>query len=221
MARTSDQVLQGIQANHLPTGWAWDHNHTSNTVRSLRPLADFASHFEGAAEAQLDEATPFTALQLLGAYERVLGPDECLGDPATLTFDQRRMSVSARWTLPPDVSIPGIIALAAAYGVTITIAEQPRHCCGVLKCGMTLRGHPQQFTWVVGLPVARVIPFRCGASKCGDPLGKIERNTQIECVIRRIAPDHTAPVFRYASASPPGSDAWWDAFGWDDGSVWV
>jgi uncharacterized protein YmfQ (DUF2313 family) len=220
MARTSGEVLAGISGNLLPTGWAWDHTPTSNTVRSLRPLADFASGFEAAAEAQLEEATPFTAQQLLGAYERVLGPDECLGDPATLTAAELRQSVNARWTLPTDVSIGGIIALAAAYGITITITEIRRHCCGVLRCGMKLCPNPQQFCWIVGLPQARVTRFTCGASKCGDPLGKVDRNTQIECIIRRIAPSHTWPVFQYGALPAGPGIAVWDEFAWGDGSVW-
>ena len=86
MSRTPDQVLASIAGNQVPDGFAWDHRPTSNTMRSLWPLAGFASTFETTAEAQLQEATPKTAELMLGAYERVLGPDTCLGDPATLSF---------------------------------------------------------------------------------------------------------------------------------------
>jgi uncharacterized protein YmfQ (DUF2313 family) len=199
MSRTSDQVLQGISGNLIPDGWAWNHDQTSNTMRSFRPLADFASAFETAAEAQLFEATPETAEQMLGAYERVLGPDPCLGDPATLTFDERRMSASARWTSYADPSVQGLVALAAAYGVTITITEVRRNVAGVLQCGSPLVCHPEEFCFIVNMPAARVIPFQTGASRCADPLGQIENNTQIECVIRRAAPERTVPIFNYGA----------------------
>ena len=200
MSRTSDQVMGGIAGNLLPDGWAWNHDMASNTMRSFRPLADFAAGFEAAAEAQLLEATPATAQRMLGAYERVLGPDPCLGDPATLTFGERRASASARWTMPADPSVPGLIALAAAYGVAITITEIRRRCCGVLRCGQALRGHPEQFCFIVSMPAARVRKFVCGRSRTGEPLGQIERNTQVECVIRRAAPARTVPIFSYGAA---------------------
>ena len=111
------------------------------------------------------------------------------------------MSVSARWITPADTSVPGLIALAAAYGVTITITERKRNCCGVMRCGNVLRGHPQQFVFVVSLPAARVQKFVCGRSKCGEPLGQIERNTQIECVINRAIPLRTTAIFDYSGAA--------------------
>ena len=218
MSRTADQVLDGI-TTLLPDGWAWDHDRASNTVRSFAPLADFAATFEARAEAMLPESEPGTARALLAAYERVLGPDTCLGDPATLTFGQRQASVSARWTYAADVSIPGLIALAASYGAAITITELRRNCAGRLKAGRPVRCHPQQFTWIVGLPRAQVIPFKAGGSKAGNPLGKIVRNTVVECVIRRAAPAHTVPVFSYQSA--PGRSATWGTFRWGDGTVWA
>ena len=200
MARSSDDVLTAIQANLMPDGWAWNHDAASNAVQSFRPLADFVAGFEAAAEAQLDEAVPLTAQQLVGAYERVLGADPCLGDPSTLPFDALRMSISTRWTQPTDVSIPGLIALAAGYGVGITITEVVRKPWGGRVCGDPWVPNPQQFTWVVSMPAARVVPFVWGGSRWGTPFGTIERNTQIECVISRVAPSHTVPVFSYAEA---------------------
>ena len=217
MSRTVDQVMDGI-ATLLPDGWAWDHDRSSNTMRSFAPLADFAATFEARAEAMLPESEPESAQQLLPAYERVLGPDTCLGDPTTLTFTQRRQSASSRWTYAADVSIPGLIALAASYGVAITITELRRNCAGVMKAGRPVRCHPQQFTWLVGMPATQVIKFRAGASKAGDPIGKIVLNTLIECVIRRAAPLHTVPVFQYSPA--PGQVARWGLSRWNDGSVW-
>ncbi len=200
MSRAPADVLDGIAGNLLPDGWAWNHDPSGNTVRSFTPLAEFAASFEAAAEAQTLEATPVTSEQMLTAYERVLGPDECLGDPALMTFDARRLSVSARWTTPADASIPGLVRLAAAYGVAITITEVRRNCCGVAVCGTPLVSNPQQFCWMVQMPAARVVTPVCGVARCGDPLGEIERNTQIECVIRRVAPSHTVPIFNYGAA---------------------
>ena len=180
VSRTAAQVLDGV-TTLLPDGWAWDHDRASNTVRSFAPLADFAATFEGRAEAMLPESEPGTAAALLAAYERVLGPDTCMGDPSALTFDQRQRSAAARWTYAADVSIPGLIALAASYGAAITIAEVRRNCSGLLVAGTALCCHPEQFTWIVGLPATQVIPFTAGVSQAGDPLGKIVVNTAIEC----------------------------------------
>ena len=137
---------------------------------------------------------------MLGAYERVLGPDPCLGDPATLTFDARRLSASARWITPGDPSVPGLIRLAVSYGVAITITEVRRNFAGVLRAGNPVRCHPEEFCFMVGMPAARVIHFRAGGSRAGEPIGQIETNTQIECVIRRAAPARTVPIFDYSGA---------------------
>ena len=54
----------------------------SNTVQSFRPLADFASAFEGAAEAQLNEAVPFTSERLLAPTSGCWGPTRAWATPA-------------------------------------------------------------------------------------------------------------------------------------------
>ena len=199
MSRLAPDVQAELGAL-LPDGWAWNHDPASNTIGMLAGAAQSFADFEAAAEAQTPESEPGAAFELLADYERVLGPDTCLGDPSALTFDQRRSSVSARWVYPADASIAGLTALAASYGAAVSITQLTRNCCGVLRCGNTLRPHPEEFTWVVSMPAAQVRKFRCGAGHTGDPLGVIERNTVVECVLRRAAPAHTVPVFNYGVA---------------------
>ena len=210
------QALDGAIAK-LPTGWAYPRDRDSRMAALVTPLAQEHVLFEQRAEAMLPEApSPREAEALLTDFERVLGPDTCVA-AASSTASQRQAAAYARWTAMGGASIAGLIALAASYGVAITITELRRNCCGVLRCGRPLRTHPQQFVWLVGLPATTVIKFRTGRSKAGQPLGKVAVNTVIECVIRRAAPAHTVPVFRYAV--PAGTAARWGV-PLGTGSVW-
>ena len=212
-ARTPDEISGDI-ASRLPDGWAWDHAPTSNTRRSLKPLESSVADFEGAAIAQLSESEPDTCEQMLDRYEEVLGPDTCMGDPQTLTFTERRTSVTARWIATYGASVPELIALAASYGVTVTITEFRRRPSGVLKSGQNIICNPEQFTARVTMPAAQVVPFRSGASRSGDPIGRIQRAAVIECVLRRAAPARVTLVFDYSSTivarwgMPTGGAVW-------------
>jgi uncharacterized protein YmfQ (DUF2313 family) len=196
MSRAAPQVQSDIVAD-LPEGFAWNHDPGSVTARSYAGLADAIARFEAAAEAQLLEATVNTADLMLDDYERVLGPDTCLGDPSAVPFTQRRAAAALRWTGVPGCSIADIISTAASLGVTATVTELRRNCAGVLRAGNPVRRHPEQFTWIVTLPPTTVVKFRAGASRASEPLGAIQRDTALECIIRRLAPAHTVPVFSY------------------------
>ncbi len=189
--------ISGDIASLLPDGWAWDHAPTSNMRRSFAPLEGSVADFEGAAFAQLFESEPDTCEQMLDRYEQVLGPDPCMGDPQTLTFTERRTSVTARWIASYGASVAELIALAASYGATVSITEFRRRPSGVLKSRQNIICNPEQFTAVVTMPPAQVVPFRAGASRSGDPIGRIERSAVIECVLRRAAPSRVTLVFNY------------------------
>jgi uncharacterized protein YmfQ (DUF2313 family) len=105
-------------------------------------------------------------------------PDPCA--PAAQTLQERRNRVVQKFTLAPGPQLAFYLQLAEMLGYTdITIDET-----GYLE-------------WTVNVPEARVTYFRCGASRCSESLGKIDRAEDLECLLRETKPAHTTLVFNY------------------------
>ncbi len=189
---TQDQALEGALAK-LPPGWAWTRDPDSNLGRSFTPQAQEQVLFETQAEAQLLEATPSASAQLLGDYERVLGPDPCLAaSPATL--QERRASVHLRWTRTGGAARKDYIALAASLGYAITIDEFVPSRAGVLRAGQRIRGQRVQWTWRINLPHTNVVRFRAGQSRAGDRLLTFGVSW-LQCQLSQTTPTHTLLLF--------------------------
>lgn len=189
-ARSADAVLAGMLAL-LPPGALWPRRADSNLGRLLRVPAEAIAGFEADAEALLPEADIRQAAALLADYERVLGLDG-----STMPAADRRAVAHARWIAGGGQSRAYFIALAAALGTAITIAEMQASQCGLSVCGDVLAEAAEVFRWVVSLPADRLIDAECGASECGDALGDIALNI-CEVAIRAAAPAHTTVVFSY------------------------
>lgn len=193
------QALQGL-LDKLPPGWAWTREPDSSWGRTFAPLADAVVAFERAAEAMLPEGTPSTSAALLEDYERVLGPDPCMGVQA-VTTDDRRRSVHIRWVGTQGAARRDYVQLAAALGYAITIDEFRPARAGRLRAGQRCYGRRVQWTWRVNLPSTRVVLFRAGRSRAGDRLRQFGL-PWLQCQIARNAPAHTVLVFANTTASP-------------------
>ncbi|WP_439596450.1 YmfQ family protein [Falsiroseomonas sp.] len=178
----------------LPPGWL-ARDTDSVMGRVLRAPAVELVRLETSALSLLTQSDPRVATDLLGDFERVLGPDPC--DPAgPTTVPERQRVAHQRWTQAGSPTIAFFIALAASRGVAITIEERRPFKAGASKAGHPLAPRTCRFFWLIRLPSTRVIRFRAGASKAGHSLGSIEA-VGVECPIRRFAPAHTTPVFAY------------------------
>ena len=182
---TPDQALRGA-LDKLPPGWAWAREPGSVWGRTLAPLAAEAVAFEQAAEAMLPEAAPGSSSALLPDYERVLGPDSCLG-PRRATFDERRHSAHIRWTGTGGASRQDFINLAAALGYVVTIDEFRPARAGRLRAGGRCYGPAVQWSWRITLPPTRVVEFRAGRSRAGDRLRSFGV-PWLQCQLARNAP---------------------------------
>jgi uncharacterized protein YmfQ (DUF2313 family) len=200
MSRTQDQVLQEI-ASKFPTGNGWPIGTSSNLAKTFSGLAACMSDFEAAAEALLAEVDPRTGEYLLPDFQRCLGADPYGRDALALTEEQQALLAFQRWTARGGQSAAYFIAFAASLGVTITITQYRRNRLGILKCGMPLINHPQQFCWLVTMPNTNVTPFRTGGSRTGQALGAIDHNNLIEMAFQALKPAHTVVVFSYTGAA--------------------
>lgn len=179
-----------------PPGRAVPREEESRWGRTLAPLADELDRVAESAAALLPEADPGRAQALLPDYERVLGDDPCLGPSAALPFAVRQALAHQRWTVRGGATPAFFVALAAAVGVAITIAESQPFECGVAQCGDELIPEIGRFEWIVSLPATTLIEFEAGVAEAGSPLGDLIASP-LECLIRRHAPAHTAVYFNY------------------------
>jgi len=182
----------------LPIGRAWVRDRTSDLVRTLKAFADAIGTLEQRVAELADEINPATATRLLSSFERVLGPDPCGLDDAGGPLAVRRLAAWRRWTHKGGQSIAWFVALAAGYGISITV-ETYRPTVAGDELGGPLIMSPEQFVWTVKLSPLWERPAICGDQVCGDYLGEVGLSP-IECLIRRWAPAHTIVVFDYSGA---------------------
>jgi uncharacterized protein YmfQ (DUF2313 family) len=196
-ARSTSAVLADL-LSLLPPGRAWLRSTAANLVKTLRPLAAALARLEAVVATLRTEINPATADDMLTDFERVLGPDPCGLDNASGSIGVRRLQAWRRWTRKGGASVAYFVALAAAYGVTITVET-----CWPLVCGDDLGDSdeivntPEQYVWVVGVPLVWATDAQCGETVCGDPLGDLGLSP-VECLIRRYKPAHTNVVFSYS-----------------------
>lgn len=196
MSRSEDQVLDEL-LSLLPPGWIWRRDRDSVVAALLTPLASGIVEVEAVAEAMLAEVDPRLATVCLPDFERVLGPDPCGRDTATMSLSDRRQLAHQRWTARGGASRAYFISLAAKRGVAITISENRVTYAGEMVAGDELVDWPQQFIWTVHLAFTQEVLFEAGEGQAGDRLYDLVIS-DIDCDIRRLKPAHTEVVFDYA-----------------------
>ncbi|KAB7624312.1 YmfQ family protein [Alkalilimnicola sp. S0819] len=200
MSRTADQCLAELQAL-LPPGQALPRELEAVFTRLLAALADENARLYDRAAALIGESDPRYTLELLADWERVLGlPDPCSGDDQTI--QERRGSVVAKLLYEGGLSRQFFIDLAAALGYGIEIVEYSPFVCGISQCGVDqLNPAEMRFVWRARLSEPRTTYFRCGESELGtDPLLKIDRADDLECLFKRRKPAHTTVFVDYTGA---------------------
>ena len=149
-------------------------------------LTGIASAFADvhAAAYQLSEVEelPWLTTLLLPHWNLDWGlPDVCT--PAGATVQQQRAALMAKIAAAPGgQSKSYMIAVAAALGYSIYIIEDAA----------------STYTWVVhAAPTAPTQHFHAGSNRAGDLLQVVGSNTQLECILRRIAPATKILQFSY------------------------
>ncbi len=207
MSRTADQILQARLREMLPPGVALSDNEDSNVAGYLYPGAGLIADAEALLDALKLEINPGTSTLLLSDYEATLGPDPCGRDALASTVALRQALAWQRWVSVGDNSIPGLIAMAAAVGVTITIDEPEPTICGPAVCGVDVCSQvTDRLVWVVNIqgdgaiagPEAAICGVGVsGVTVCGDVLAPVIANefSLLGCPIQKLAPADTTVVF--------------------------
>jgi uncharacterized protein YmfQ (DUF2313 family) len=126
----------------------------------------------------------------------VLGPDPYGRDAGSLTIAQRQQLAHSRWTAKYGVRPADFIALAASFGVPITITEfqdLQTNFFADAQCA----DNPIQFTWQVNLPASVMEYAFANEFSAGDLVSSFEPS-DVQNVIAARNPAQLTVVFNYA-----------------------
>lgn len=203
MSRTPDQVLHERLNEFLPPGIAFSPDEGSNVAGYLYPGAGLIADAEALLDALKLEINPGTATLLLSDYEATLGPDPCGRDALAVTPALRQSLAHQRWVYTGDNSIPFLVGMGAALGVTIEIEEPYPPVCGAAICGTEVCGDESLlWDWVVHVRAgannlesnAAICGMALsGASICGSVVVPVIGDIlqQLYCPMMRDAPADT------------------------------
>lgn len=203
----------------LPLGAVWPRDPDSTLYKAALGLNDLFARFATRAAYFVNvEAYPPTALELLKAWERVLGlPGKCIAAAyASFTIAERQQAVREKLARRPGRQDRYyMLERAAAIGYQITITEYAMAMAGVCRAGAndtteaggqlivrrSICGDPAyRFVWRVEITGPRLTWFRAGAGggRAGeDPHLSIARATDLECILEDVKPAHTKLIFSY------------------------
>jgi uncharacterized protein YmfQ (DUF2313 family) len=186
------RAIQGL----LPPGPAWPRDDDAVLTQVVQGVNDAVyAHHRATLVLSEVEADPHFTTDLLPDWENDYGlPDPCT--PLNATLEQRRLALLAKMRARGGQSPAYFISVADALGYTITIQRFFPFRVSAGRIGDPLYGQGWIFAWRVHAPTTSVVPFRVGRSAAGEPL-RSWGNTQLECVLRRIAPANTIVQFAY------------------------
>ena len=181
----------------LPRGIAWLRAAPTHLCRLLGGNAEELARVEAASYKLYDEVNPLSTVNGLTDWERVLAlPDEC--QHGATTMQERRQAVIAKLTDVGRQDKAYYEHLAASMGYVVTITEFRPFVCGRSRCGDRLYYSGAVRTmWRVAVHGKRLTYFRTGMSRCGDRLLKVNRATDLECMMHKQKEAHTTLIFAY------------------------
>lgn len=169
----------------LPRGTVWLTETGSNIRRVMLGIAEELVRVEARGAALVEESDPRTATETLEDWERVLGlPDDAvLMVPATTAA--RRQAVVSKLLRQGGQHGGFYVALAAACGYTATVSDAYGLTvarAGRARAGDDARGTEWAHTWEMAV---------------SPPAGTTLTHAELEAIVRRAAPAHTAVIFTY------------------------
>jgi uncharacterized protein YmfQ (DUF2313 family) len=208
----------------FPQGQAWPREPDATWIKACNGLATYWGFVDGRAADLLErESDPRETVELLPDWERAWGlPDPCF--PDAITIEERQDMLVLKMTLKGAQSRAFFEQIQAWVGVEIHIVERSPFMAGWSHVGDTRNmyddtgryrwqiGPPElRFYWSASAADAQLIWFRCGGGgsannwKGGqagvDPHLRIKVKPDLECLLQRWKPAHTALVYDYSSTT--------------------
>lgn len=179
----------------LPRGRAWAREPGTGMAALIAAIAQRFAELDGVFSRLLEDIRPNTTVDLLPEWERLVGlPDDCSALGAGLL--QRRGAVLDKIVSQPNLNPSSYEALAAKMGAEITIAEHDQARAGRIA-GLDTTNGKWRFVWWVRIDNDST-RFFTTLSDTETPLVDFDRNTELECRLRKAAPAHTHLVVGYA-----------------------
>lgn len=198
-ARSASEYAAAL-ARLLPQGPVWEAPPGSHLAELLAGLAEAFAAMHARQLDLVEEADPRTTTELLEAWEAFAGlPEECTESAEPLSTELRRLLLHAKLTGTGGQTAAYYIALAATLGLVITIEEPiSPFRVGAGRAGDPLYGTDWAYAWIVHVDLddAELVEFRAGIGRAGEPL-RSWGNVALECLIEKLRPAHTIPVFSY------------------------
>lgn len=220
---TADDLLPQVIAE-VPRGVIWGTDEVSDGTgaspvmrRIWTAIAEWLAGQYKAATQTAIQTFPSAITFSLDDWEAEYGlPDFCTS-PAT--GEQGRINaVRARYGALGGSSPAYFICLAASVGYDITITEPNDFICDVSECDgddtvVDINGHHE---WIVHLLNLGDIWFYADEGIVDEtPLEGFVAATDLECILRRVAPEHTTLIFDYSTLTgvPEGFEGLLDGDG--------
>lgn len=177
----------------LPPGRVWPRHLEAVLPHLMHAFGDEFARLHLRALQLLDERSPALATELLDEWEADLGlPDAC-GVVATDT-PARRAAVLSRLLATGGQTPAFYLQVLEAYGIAASIDEFLPHSVDD-DVEVELCGEDWVYAWRINLPAVTVREFSV-LDSVEDALAQWG-DLYVECLIRRIAPAHTIPLFSY------------------------
>jgi len=175
------QYAQGLK-RLFPKGLFWNRQQpASGSVLDavLEAIAVEYQRLDARITALLEEADPRTVTELIDQWEGVAGlPDDCTGGLEALS--DRRSALWSKLTEAGGQNAEFFEAVAARLGFTVTIADGlDPFSVGSFAGDYLYAAHLWRFVFIVTVS------------------GRTQPAPALECVLRRLAPAHTAVIFKY------------------------
>lgn len=170
----------------LPPGKLWHLEFGTDTSNLMLGLAEELARVDARGLALIEESDPRTATETLAEWERMLGlPDEDIIEIPS-TVEARRQAIISKLLQTGGQSRAYYIGLAAAAGYVVTIYDaygEELFRVNRNRVGDRLYGPAWAHTWLVTVQ---------------PPVGPALTTSELERIIRRVAPAHTVVIFEYA-----------------------
>jgi uncharacterized protein YmfQ (DUF2313 family) len=192
MSNSTEHYLRQLQSL-LPLGDAWTREEEATLTQFLYALAEEFARIDGRVDRLIEENDPRTTLEMLSDWETAFGlPEGCLDVPDTI--EERHNALHEKVTRIGDQSRAYYIEIADRAGYVITITEFHPHTVDDVV-DHPLYGQSWIYAWQVNAPEETVRYFNM-ISGVDEPLADWG-NDQLECIIKRLKPAHTLPIFAY------------------------
>lgn len=181
-----ERYLEQLQAL-MPRGRAWTRDPGARLTRLLRAFARSLAALDLKAVQLLADADPSRTTDLIDEWERLVGlPDDC-SEPLN-GIAVRRAAVLDRLVARANLNPATIVALAASYGLTVTVDEHDQARAGLIA-GLDTSGGRWRYVWWVTI-TADESRFFSTLSDVTRPLLQFDVSAEFTCRLRRLNPAH-------------------------------